>query len=221
MGITMQEFEFESDHGSLSATLNMPVDADCCLLLAHGAGADHRHRHMQALAISFGDVGIATLRFNFPFKQQGRHRVDSKSVSTDCIVRATEVLREQTDLPLFIGGHSFGGRMATHAAAEGLIECTGLVLCSFPLHPAGKPGIARAKHLKEIDKPMLFLSGTRDGLAQKDLLTEVCSMPGTTLHWLETADHSFSILKRKRDPLVDVYDEAAQAAGRFVAGIIK
>ena len=216
----MQEFKFDSESGPLSATFNTPNDVDWCLLLAHGAGADHSHHHMQSLAISFGDVGIATLRFNFPFKQQGRHRLDSKSVSIDCIVRASEILREHTDLPLFIGGHSFGGRMATHAAAEGLIDCVGLVLCSFPLHTAGKPGTERAEHLKDIDKPMLFLSGTRDGMAQKSLLTDVCSKPGTSLHWLETADHSFKILKRKRDPLIDIYDEAAQATRQFVADII-
>ncbi len=208
----------KTDHGKLKATLSNPSNSTAALLLAHGAGADHKHGHMQSLATAFGQSGIATLRFNFPFKEQGRNRVDSKQVSIDCICSATEMLRSKTDKPVYVGGHSFGGRMVTHAVAEKLLPCDGAILCSFPLHPAGKPGIERAAHFGDIDRPVLFLSGTRDALAEVDLLeSQVANLENATLHWLDTADHSFKILKRSRKSQVDVYTEAAQAAATFIA----
>lgn len=214
----MTALSINTDHGKLKATLHEPKYSSAALLLAHGAGADHTHVHMERLTKAFGEAGIATLRFNFPFKEQGRNRVDSKQVCMDCICRATEVLQTKTDKPVFVGGHSFGGRMVTHAVAENLLSCNGLILCSFPLHPAGKKSTERAGHFGDINKPVLFLSGTRDALADAELLTScVENVASKKLHWLETADHSFKILKRSRKNTVDVYDEAAGVAAAFVA----
>ena len=156
--------------GNLSATVNEPESASHAFLLAHGAGADHQHSHMAALAAAFTQVGFFTLRFNFPFKEAGRNRVDSKEISVTCIQEAAQKLQSECDAPLLIGGHSFGGRMATHAVAEGKAQCEAMMLCSYPLHPAGKPGIERAKHLSDVTVPMLFLSGTRDKLGEPELL---------------------------------------------------
>lgn len=218
----MSELRIETDHGALSATLNAPVDASCALLLAHGAGADYKHAHMEQLSLAFASVGIATLRFNFPFKEQGRSRVDSREVSIDCIVSAIESLRSAVDLPVFAGGHSFGGRVVTHAVAEKVVACEGLVLCSYPLHPAGKPGTDRALHFTDVVPPVLFLSGTRDALADQSLLKDaIKSLSGeVTLHWLDTADHSYKVLKRTRTSTLDVYEEAAGVAASFVAGVL-
>lgn len=212
------ELSLDSDAGSLSATMIDAPGATHALLLAHGAGADHRHSHMDALANAFATHGISTLRFNFPFKQQGRNRVDSKAVSVDCIATAAQWLQQHSDLPMLLGGHSFGGRMATHAVADGQVDCTALILCSFPLHPAGKPATDRAQHLKELTQPMLFLSGTRDKLATPTLLEEEVNALGkrATIHWLDTGDHSFKILKRSRHRFVDIYTEAATAARNFL-----
>ena len=218
----MASFEFEAPTGTLHATIDQPSDAVAMLLLAHGAGADHRHAHMAALAECFCQHRIATFRFNFPFKEAGRNRVDSKAVSIAAIVAAAQKAREMVKLPLLAGGHSFGGRMVTHAVAEGALDCAGLVLCSFPLHPAGKPGVERAAHLIQIDKPILFLSGTRDGLAERELMqAEIDKLPSRNcLHWLDTADHSYKILKRSRVSKQDVYAEAGEVAGGFVARVI-
>ncbi len=214
----MTDLTIKTNHGKLKATLNTPKNSAAALLLAHGAGADHKHAHMESLASAFGQAGITTLRFNFPFKEQGRNRVDSRQVSIDCICDAAEVLRCRTGNPVFVGGHSFGGRMVSHAVAEDLLPCKGLVLCSFPLHPAGKPGIERAAHFGDIKKPVLFLSGTRDALANVDLLDSCAdALPAKKLHWLETADHSYKILKRSRRNTVDVYTEAASVAAEFIA----
>ena len=213
-----QEFLLDTGAGGLSATLNYAKAASHALLLAHGAGADHQHTHMSSLADAFEKQGFTTLRFNFPFKQQGRNRVDSKALSIDCIIEAATWLQNNHSLPLLVGGHSYGGRMATHAVFEQSLDCEALVMCSFPLHPAGKPSTDRSVHLKDITQPMIFLSGTRDALAEQNLLTGVANTlnPKNKLHWLETGDHSFKILKRTRTNPINIYEEAATATREFI-----
>ena len=108
--------------------------------------------------------------------------------------------------------------MASHAVATLSLTVAGLIYCSFPLHPPKKPGIERAAHLDAIEWPMLFISGTRDGLADPDLLTGVVQRLGTgaRLHWLDTADHGYKILKRTRTSEIDVFDELAGVAAGFI-----
>ena len=216
-----QEQTIDTSHGKLSATLIKPEGATHLLLLAHGAGADHKHAHMQSLAEAFASQSIATFRFNFPFKEAGRNRVDSKDISTACIAEVAQQLKADYSYPLLIGGHSFGGRMATHAIAEGVVSYEAMILCSFPLHPAGKPSVTRAQHLPEISTPMLFLSGTRDKLAEPELMSSEIEKLGAPhkLHWLDTGDHSYKILKRSRLVEVDIYTEAAQTARAFIDNV--
>ena len=203
------------------ATWLIPEDAEALLVLAHGAGADHRHASMSAIARAFCDAGIATLRFNFPFMQQRKRRVDAKDVAMDAIARAQVIASAQaraSGIPrVLLGGHSFGGRMSTHAVAELNVPCDGLILCSFPLHPARKPSTRRAAHLADIRSPMLFLSGTRDDLADADLLTRVVGgLHDARLHWLDTGNHSYATLKRTRTHALTIFEEMAEVAGRFV-----
>ena len=194
-----------------------PDEAAAALVLAHGAGAGMRHRNLQALADAFGRQGIATLRFDFPFMRAGRRRVDAKTVATAAIADAFADAAARTRLPLWLGGHSFGGRMVSHALLDETLEAHGLVFCSFPLHPAGKPGTARAAHLERIGLPMLFLSGTRDALAERALLEPLVSrLPSAALHWLDTADHGYRVLKRSRGTDEDVFDEMARVARGFM-----
>jgi predicted alpha/beta-hydrolase family hydrolase len=194
-----------------------PNDAVAALVLAHGAGAGMRHRHMQALADALAMHGIATLRFDFPFIEAGRKRVDPPTVATARIAAAFRSARERTRLPLWLGGHSFGGRMASHAVLSEQIDPRGLVFCSFPLHAAGKPGKERAGHLSRVRLPMLFLSGTRDALATPSLLSEVVqTLPTAKLHWLDAADHGCRVVKRERAAQGSVYDEMAREARAFM-----
>jgi predicted alpha/beta-hydrolase family hydrolase len=194
-----------------------PDDAVVALVLAHGAGAGMRHRNMQALADAFAARGIATLRFDFPFIEAGRKRVDPPAIATARIAAAFHSARERTGLPLWLGGHSFGGRMASHAVLTEEIAPAGLVFCSFPLHAAGNPGTERARYLAQIRLPMLFLSGTRDALATPALLEHVVqALPTAKLHWLETADHGYRVLQRERRDKGSVFDEMAREARAFV-----
>ena len=189
------------------------------LVFGHGAGGDMHHRTMKAIAEAFSKVGIATLRFNFPFKEEGHARVDSKAVSVATVKAAVEFAATNYQTTLFLGGHSFGGRMASHAVVDYELNVAGMILCSFPLHPRGKPSTARAEHLAAIRQPMLFLSGTRDALAEPDLLCSVVEVARAKLQWLETADHGYGILKRTRQRQDDVFDEMADYARDFVVSV--
>jgi predicted alpha/beta-hydrolase family hydrolase len=194
-----------------------PDEAVAALVLAHGAGAGMTHRNMQALADGFELAGIATLRFDFPFVEMGATRPDPPHIATARIADAFAEAEERTSLPLWLGGHSFGGRMATHAVLDRGLRPKGLILCSFPLHPAARPATARAEHLAAIDLPMLFVSGTRDALADRELLTSVVAgLPQAELHWLDTADHGYRLLKRRRASSEDVFHEIGRVARSFI-----
>jgi len=204
--------------GPLSAELLLPQSPDALFVLAHGAGADFRHRNLASIAEAFAAQGIASLRFNFPFMEEGKRRVDSREVSVAAIAAAVEAGSSE-DLPIYLGGHSFGGRMASHALVERDLAVKGLIFCSFPLHQPKKPALSRAEHLVEIGLPMLFLSGTRDALAEPELLESVVTGLGdrAQLHWLATADHSYKILERQRVDGPDVFEEMAEVARVFIA----
>ena len=205
----------------VSWILSDSSNAVAVLVLAHGAGANMHHASMTSIASELARRGVAVLRFNFPFMEGAKRPVDSRPVSTATIAAAVAQARElKPRLPLFIGGHSFGGRMASHAMLDrDLGEVRGLVFCSFPLHPAGQPSTKRADHLDSINAPMLFLSGTRDALAEPELLQNVIARLGARaeLVWLDTADHSYKVLKRTRTRSDSVFEELADAAARFIS----
>ena len=201
------------------SALLRPADGEhrATLTFGHGAGADMRHSSMAAIAEAFAGVGIATLRYNFPFKEDGRNRVDAQAVSTETVAAALECARQHADGPHLLGGHSFGGRMASHAVVDRHLDPVGLIFCSFPLHMPKKPATKRAEHLDSISAPMLFLSGTRDGMAQRELLNQVAGRVEGTVEWLDTADHGYKVLKRTRTRTDDVFEEMAGYASAWLA----
>ncbi len=186
--------------GSTSGLLQLPAKPQACYVFAHGAGAGMDHAFMAAMAQGLAERGIATLRFNFPFMEQGSKRPDSPAVAQAAVRAAVaEASRRLPGVPLFAGGKSFGGRMTTQAQAlEPLPGVRGIALVGFPLHPAGKPSTERAAHLSDVKIPMLFLQGTRDGLADLELITQTTAQLGkrASLHVVEGADHAFHVLVR-------------------------
>jgi len=193
------KLEISSAIGAVSAKYIAPARPACIFTLAHGAGAGMDHVFMETLASALSQVGIATLRFNFPFAEGKKGRPDSPAVAHATIAAAIKKAQELAPkLPLFASGKSFGGRMSSqYLAANPDSKVEGIVFYGFPLHPAGKPSIERADHLKEIKVPMLFLQGSKDALATWDLIENVCgSLKKTTLVKLEGADHSFKAGKK-------------------------
>ncbi len=202
------------EKGDVSAILMRPADATHLLVLGHGASSNMRTPLLTKLAEALAENGIATFRYNFPYSENKTGR-NSNATCIKTIRSAVAAAKDAApDLTLLVGGHSFSGRMTSHAQAERPLDAVkGIVFFSFPLHPAGKPGIERAEHLKQVKIPMLFLSGTRDDLGHLDLLEPVVKDLGAraTLHLLDTADHSFKVQKTKRESKEDIFDEAARA----------
>jgi predicted alpha/beta-hydrolase family hydrolase len=191
--------------------LDAPGAPDACYVFAHGAGADMHHAFMAAIAQGLVERGIACLRFQFPFMQQGSRRPDPPAVAQAAVRAAVhEAARRLPGVPLFAGGKSFGGRMTSQAqAADPLPAVRGLVFTGFPLHPAGKPSLERARHLAGVQVPMLFLQGTRDALADLPLVREALAPLGgrATLHVVEAADHAFHVLVRSGRTDAEVREE--------------
>src|SRR5260221_2797802 len=207
------KFHATSSKGDVSALMMRPEEATHLLVLGHGASSNMRTPLLTTIAERLSDENIATFRYNFPYSENRRGR-DPNPVCVATIRSAVAAAHlAAPDLPLLAGGHSFSGRMTSTAASEALLEhVRGLVFFSFPLHPAGEPATKRADHLAGVTVPMLFLSGTRDALAELALLEPVVKNLGSlaTLHLLETADHSFKVLKKTRESAEDVFAEAAR-----------
>ncbi len=181
----------------VSGLLQIPSSARVCYVFAHGAGAGMAHPFMADVANGLARRGIATLRYQFPYMEKGGRRPDPPHLA-QMTVRAAVAAASQLApaLSLFAGGKSFGGRMTSQAqAASPLPGVRGLVFLGFPLHPAGKPSDARAEHLFAVEVPMLFMQGTRDALANLELLQNVTKKLGSraTLKLFRDADHSFHV----------------------------
>lgn len=221
----MENYFDPDDEGKVTPSfphlLLRPPDAWALLVLAHGAGAGMRHRFMQRMAEGLSRRGVATLRFEFPYWARGSRRIDPPAVLEQAVRDAVAAGASLCpELPRFAGGKSLGGRMTTRAAAAAPLDVRGIVLLGFPLHPAKRPAIERAEHLTRVRHPMLFLQGTRDALADLELLGPVLKpLQETglaTLHVVEGADHGFDVLKRSGRTGGEVLEELADTAAAWM-----
>ena len=206
---------------SVSALLAAPKSARACFVFAHGAGAGMTHSFMETAAAGLAERGIATLRYQFPYMEKASKRPDPPAIAHAAVRAAVnEAARHCAGLPLIAGGKSFGARMTSQAQAkEPLAGVRGLAFFGFPLHPAGKPSIDRADHLRDVHVPMLFLQGTGDKLAELQLLKPVVEKlkPLATLHLADAADHSFHVPARSgrndREVMIEILDVLAAWVG--------
>ena len=198
------------DAQRVSGLLQVPPHARACYVLAHGAGAGMTHPFMTAMADGLAERGVATLRYQFVYMEKRLKRPDAPKLAHAAVRAAVlEAARQLPDVALFAGGKSFGGRMTSQAqAASPLPGVRGLMFLGFPLHPAGKPSRERAKHLFDVEIPMLFLQGSRDKLAELEWLEPLARDLGerATLNLLPDADHSFHVPARsgRKDSAVRV-----------------
>jgi len=215
MAETMKSIEIVVSErtGSVSALALVPKNASALLVLAHGAGASMTHAFMESTAIAFGEKGIATLRYNFPYMEKGGRRPDPPAVAEKTVGVVIEKVHElYPKLTLFAGGKSFGGRMTSQRVSK---ECPdylkGIVFFGFPLHAIGNPSTERAAHLSSVKVPMLFLQGTKDKLADITLIKKVTKgLKGATLVQFENADHSF------KAPKVNILPDLVSTAAEWM-----
>jgi predicted alpha/beta-hydrolase family hydrolase len=198
-----------------------PDDASACYVFAHGAGAGMRHSFMAAFAEGLAARRIASLRYDFPYMEKGSKRPDPPAVAHAAVRAAVAQAAAQcAGLALFAGGKSFGGRMTSQAQAKAALPGVhGLVFVGFPLHPAGKPEVERAEHLSAVGLPMLFLQGTRDELADLDLMRSVVDGLGerATLALFDDADHAFHVRARSGRNDTQVREAMLDAMADWIA----
>lgn len=208
------ERTIETPKGAVSAELDGP-EGGPLLVLAHGAGNDLRTPLFDGISEGLASRGVATLRFNFPYKEQGRRAPDLEKVLRDACLAAFEHATGLADR-VWVGGKSLGGRIASLVVADGL-AAAGIVFVGYPLHPPGKPERIRDAHLPGIDVPMLFLQGTKDPFARWELLEPLVErLRDATLHPVEGGDHSFRVRGRSKDD-VGTGRRLGEVSGDFIS----
>lgn len=216
------KFNVSKSLGEVSGLLLLPKNSKALLLFAHGAGAPMNHPFMNNMANLLAEEMIGTLRYNFPYSEKNVKRIDPPPILIETVKAAAIAAKDYSDIPIFAGGKSMGGRMTSQAAAADKIEeVKGLVFFGFPLHPLGKESTERAEHLFKVKVPMLFLQGTRDKLANLDLLKPIILKLGkkAELNIIEGADHSFHLLKSSGKSDDEVLKEMAKKVNDWLVTI--
>ena len=189
------------------------------IALAHGAGAGMTHPFLEGLATALADDGFSVLRFVFPYVEVGRRMPGpaAHSVATWAGVQAW--LEGQGTTSFVAAGKSYGGRMASVAAAEGVLSPRALVYLGYPLHPPGRPDKPRAEHLPAITVPQLFVEGETDPfIAPREQFEEVvASCRDARVHWVAGANHSFEV-KGQRRPAAEIGAGLAPVLAQFARG---
>ena len=216
--------------GTVSAALHEPATAagvTPLLALTHGAGGNRDTPGLVSLAESLAERDIRTLRFNLPAAEAGRRRPDRADRAIACVAAVVDWAAREFGAPLFLGGRSFGGRMASLLVADAGTETrrrvAGLVLLAYPLKPPGKAEVPpeRMEHLPRIGVPTLFVSGDRDPFAPPAMLNPVVSAARAEVCWIAGGDHGFrvpkAILADTGRSAAAVRDEIAGAVAGFIA----
>lgn len=223
MSVDEQSLSIEVGDGiaAVPAVLARPADASATVVVAHGAGAGREHPFLTGFCRALGDLGVATLRFDFPYRAAGRRFPDRPpvAIATWRAVTDAAAAHAPDGEPVWAAGKSYGGRMASMAVAEGM-PTAGLVFLGYPLHAPGKPEKPRDEHFADlVGVRMLFLQGRNDPFAipndQLDALVERIG-PSAVLEWIDAANHSFEV-KGARRPPAEVGASLAPRVARFIA----
>lgn len=215
-----QELRIPWDDSHLTASLDVAEKAHAFLILAHGSGAGKDHDFITGFASAMAQHGVTVLRFNFPYMDAGKKFPDKAPVAISAWkqVHLWATIHLSGELPVFAAGKSFGGRMASLAVSESM-PTEALIFLGYPLHAPKKEDKLRDEHLYALQTPMLFLEGTRDPFANREILTGVFSKLNSKskLVWFEGGDHSFKVARSGRSIAQDGA-ELGQATAQFIRG---
>lgn len=187
------------------------------LILAHGAGAPMDSEFMERMAVLLAQLGVGVIRFEFAYMQQRREHGSKRPPDRQPVLleRWRQVIAQFSSTePLFIGGKSMGGRMATLIADE--MAVSGCVCLGYPFHPPSKPEQTRTEHLQDLSTPTLIVQGTRDALGNQEEVGSYALSPGIHLHWLEDGDHDLK--PRVRSGYT--HEQHLQSAARAIADFV-
>jgi len=209
----MENLKIPSDVQPIEAIKTTAKNPIALLLLAHGAGAGMNHTFMENLATTLADFDIEVIRFNFAYMTSGKKFPGSPKATIQTWKDVIDWASVDVDLPIFIGGKSYGGRMASHALVENDFQkIYGVLYFGFPLHAPGRDSIKRADHLAQVTISQLFLQGTRDALANLDRIKHVIKpLKNATLTEIAGGDHSFKVKGAKPQDIISQLAETAAA----------
>jgi uncharacterized protein len=213
--------EVTTPGGDVSVIVDGSERSQATVVLAHGAGADMNHAYMEAFARGLAAKDLTVYRVNFLYSRQRKKAPDRQAVLEETYNAVLDFIRESIDGPLFVGGKSMGGRIASHIVAEGAVA-DGLVFLGYPLHPPGRPDRIRDEHLAAIKIPMLFVEGTRDPFCPLDTLDKVRSgLPGQTdIVVIDDGDHSLKVRKSSGRSTDEAWQEAIAAIARWISELV-
>lgn len=205
--------------GEISLKIDRAEATTRVLVIAHGAGAGMMHPFLSGLAAELILGGTTCVRFNFPYMEQGRKAPGSQKdalFTWKAVTQKVAALFPKADL--FLSGKSYGGRMASHLVAEDTeMKPKGIIYFGFPLHAPGKDSKDRASHLPTIEVPQLFLQGSKDKLANIDLISEVTrELELAHLETIIDADHSFNVPKKVGITQEEMLSKLAQKASQWM-----
>ena len=209
--------------GDISYEINATNEPKAILIIAHGAGAGMHHTFMETLASKFALNSITAVRFNFPYMEQGKKSPRSPKEAIKAWLGITQHIESQfPDKPVFISGKSYGGRMGSHLLVEETVNqlMKGIIYFGFPLHAPGRDSKDRADHLAGIFQPQLFIQGSKDKLANTQLIQEVANeLPKATLQVIEQADHSFTVPKSLGISKEQVMDQIVNISLQWIKSV--
>lgn len=197
--------------------------ASAAIVVAHGAGAGQMSPFLVRTARGLASRGLSCATFDFGYIEAGKRVPDPAPVLEarwrEAIDLAAQALPR---LPLFIGGKSMGGRIASHVAAQGVGGIAGLVFLGYPLHPPGRPQQRRDAHLPRIEEPMLFVQGSRDTFGTAEEIRELLPrLRRATLHEVAGGDHSFKVGGRGAPAADEVLTGVLDAVERWITGLAR
>lgn len=212
------ELQLSDDLGKISYEIDCAEDAKSTILIAHGAGAGMHHPFLVDLASKFREHGINALRFNFLYMEQGRKSPGSPKKNIATWKQVVEFAQKEfPDTSIFLSGKSYGGRMASHLLSDYDVDVSGVIYFGFPLHAPGRDSMDRADHLHMLDTPQLFLQGTKDKLANIEMMREVVSkQKKANIIELEDGDHSFNVPKKSGKTRDDVLNLLVHSSVDFM-----
>ena len=219
------EFRIAIEGGDVTGIAYPAAKAHATLLLAHGAGAGQRHAYMTGTAERLSARGVSVITFDFAYTERGNKLPDPTDALEACLSAAFDAARARADGPLFVGGKSMGGRIASQCAAKGAIDPKGLVFLGYPLHPPKKPEQRRDRHLPKVKAPMLFVQGSRDVFGTSEeiapLVTALTTTaPGTRFFAIDGGDHSHAVPKRAGVPQEQVYETIADTIVEWMREVV-
>ena len=215
--MTALEWKVAVGSDEVSAVYEGPTEGSTVFVCAHGAGGSISDRSTLSSANAMRKHGMGVVRFNFIYKEKGRGGPDKMPKLMDTFRAVVAQARaELSPGQLIIGGRSMGGRAASMLAADGF-DADGLLLLAYPLHPPGQPEKLRVEHLAKITMPVIQFSGTRDPFCTPALMEEALTAVKAPweMHWVETADHSFHVLKSSGKTDAQVMDDIGASAAAW------